>query len=163
GGLQCAKALRGEPVDVVLVDQQNYHLFTPLLYQVASCLLAPSEITAPLRKVLRGAPNVRYRQGEAVDVDFTQRHVRLAGGAVLGPHEFRIVLLEGGDRVLPMFKRRLSAYGRRELERRGVDVRTDVLVASADDLGVVTRDDTELRTATLIWTAGVQPSAVPMH
>ena len=52
GGLQCAKALRGEPVDVVLVDRHNYHLFTPLLYQVASCLLNPSEITAPLRKVL---------------------------------------------------------------------------------------------------------------
>ena len=51
GGLQCAK-LAGEPVDVTLVDRQNYHLFTPLLYQVASCLLNPSEITAPLRKVL---------------------------------------------------------------------------------------------------------------
>src|SRR5204862_481129 len=133
GGLQCAKALRDEPVDVVLVDKQNYHLFTPLLYQVASCLLAPSEITAPLRKVLpREYPELR-------------------------PHEFRIVLLEGGDRVLPTFKRRLSAYGRRELERRGVDVRTDVLVASADDAGVVTRDGTELATATIIWTAGVKP------
>src|SRR4029079_5793552 len=81
----------------------------------------------------------------------------------LRPHEVRIILLEGGDRVLPTFKRRLSAYGRRELERRGVDVRTDVLVASADDMGVVTRDDTEIRTATIVWTAGVQPSAVPLH
>ena len=44
-----------QPVDVVLVDRHNYHLFTPLLYQVASCLLNPSEIAAPLRKVLRGA------------------------------------------------------------------------------------------------------------
>ena len=69
GGLQCAKALRGEPVDVLLVDQRDYHLFTPLLYQVASCLLNPSEIAAPLRKVFRGAPNVRYRQGEVVHVD----------------------------------------------------------------------------------------------
>ena len=257
GGLQCAKALRDQPVDVVLVDVQNYHLFTPLLYQVASCLLAPSDIVAPLRKVLRGAPNIRYRHGEVVDVDFAQRHVRLADGTVLDydhlvlatgsttsfygneaiesrsfglktlgealqlrnhvldcleraaatidpaererlltflvvgggptgveyagalaelarlvlpreypeirPHEFRIVLLEGGDRVLPMFKRRLSAYGRRELERRGVDVRTDVLVASADDTAVVTRDGTEFRTATLVWTAGVQPLSVPMH
>ena len=56
----------------------------------------------------------------------------------------RIVLLEGGDRVLPTFKPRLSAYARRELERRGVDVRTDTLVASADDTGVVLRDGTEL-------------------
>jgi NADH dehydrogenase len=257
GGLQCAKALRDQPVDVVLVDVQNYHLFTPLLYQVASCLLAPSEIVAPLRKVLRGAPNIRYRHGEVVDVDFAQRHIRLADGTVLEydhmvlatgsttsyygneaiesrslglktlgealqlrnhvldcleraaattdpaererlltfcivgggptgveyagalaelarlvlpreypelrPHEFRIILLEGGDRVLPMFKRRLSAYARRELERRGVDVRTDVLVAAADDTGVVTRDGTAIRTATLVWTAGVQPSSVPLH
>src|SRR6478609_11621147 len=73
GGLQCAKALRGKPVEVVLVDVQNYHLFTPLLYQVASCLLAPSEITAPLRKVLSGAPNLRYHQGEVVDIDFTKQ------------------------------------------------------------------------------------------
>jgi NADH dehydrogenase len=81
----------------------------------------------------------------------------------LRPHEFRIVLLEGGDRVLPTFKRRLSAYGRRELERRGVDVRTDVLVASADDAGVVTKDGAEIVTATIVWTAGVQPSEVAVH
>ena len=78
GGLQCAKALRDKPVDVLLVDRRNYHLFTPLLYQVASCLLNPSEITAPLRKVLRGAPNVRYRAGDVVGVDFERKRVRLS-------------------------------------------------------------------------------------
>ena len=83
GGLLCAKGLRGEPVDVTLVDRQNYHLFTPLLYQVASCLLNPSEITAPIRKVLRGAPNVRYRQGDVIDVDFARQQVRLADGTAL--------------------------------------------------------------------------------
>src|ERR1700690_3009229 len=77
GGLQCAKALRGKPVDVLLVDRHNYHLFTPLLYQVASCLLNPSEITAPLRKVFRGAPNVRYREGDVVGVDFAHKRVQL--------------------------------------------------------------------------------------
>ena len=76
----------------------------------------------------------------------------------LRPHELRIVLLEGGDRVLPTFKRRLSMYPRRELERRGVDVRTDVLVASADESGVVTRDGNEVPTATIVWTAGVRPA-----
>ena len=76
GGLQCAKALRDQPVDVVLVDRQNYHLFTPLLYQVASCLLNPSEIAAPLRKVLRGAVNVRYRRGRG-----DRRRLRATAGA----------------------------------------------------------------------------------
>src|SRR4029079_3126836 len=190
---------------------------------------------------------IRYRHGEVVDVDFAQRHVRLADGAVLDydhvvlatgsttsfygneaiesrslglktlgealqlrnhvldcleraavatdpdererlltfcivgggptgveysgalaelarlvlpreypeirPHEFRIVLLEGGDRVLPMFKRRLSPSGGVELERRCLDCRPGVLVASADNAGVLTRDGTEIRTATIVWTA----------
>jgi NADH dehydrogenase len=87
GGLQCARTLTGEPVEVVLVDRQNYHLFTPLLYQVASCLLNPSEIAAPLRKVFRNARNVRFRQGDVVHVDFSERLVHLAGGARLGYDE----------------------------------------------------------------------------
>jgi len=77
GGLQCAKALRGKPVDVLLVDRRNYHLFTPLLYQVASCLLNPSEITAPLRRVFRNAPNVRYREGDVTGVDYERKVVHL--------------------------------------------------------------------------------------
>ena len=57
---------------------RDYHLFTPLLYQVASCLLNPSEVAAPIRKVFRGAPNVRYRQDEvvALDHDARSRHAR---------------------------------------------------------------------------------------
>ncbi len=82
GGLQCAKALRGEPVDVTIVDRQNYHLFTPLLYQVASCLLNPSEVAAPIRKVFRGVPNVRYRQDQVVALDHDARRATLASGAV---------------------------------------------------------------------------------
>jgi NADH dehydrogenase len=252
GGLQCAKSLKGEPVDVVLVDPRDYHLFTPLLYQVASCLLNPSEIAAPLRKVFRGVTNVRYRQSAVVDVDSAAQRVMLADGAVLDydacviatgsvtnyygnrtveehalglkdlgealqlrnhviqclehattttdeearrrlltfcivgagptgveyagalaefvrlviPPEYpeladsnvRIILLEGGDRVLPTFTPRLSDYARRELARRDVDVRTGTLVASADDTGVVLRDGTELPTATMVWTAGVRPT-----
>jgi NADH:ubiquinone reductase (H+-translocating) len=254
GGLQCAKALRDKPVDVLLVDRRNYHLFTPLLYQVASCLLNPSEITAPLRNVFRGARNIRYREGDVVGVDFERKIVRLAdhaelpydylvlatgsetnfygnqtireralglkdlgeglqlrnhvletlematvaptdeermrlltfcivGGGPTGveyagalgelarlviPREYpelmpkglRILLLEGGDRLLATFVPSLSEYARRELEHRGVDVRTNTLVASADEMGVVLRDGTEIPTATIVWTAGVQPNDV---
>jgi NADH dehydrogenase len=256
GGLQCAKALRDKPVEVLLVDRRNYHLFTPLLYQVASCLLNPSEITAPLRKVLRGAPNVRYRAGDVAGVDFERKCVRLTddvelhydylvlatgsttnyygnesvrahalglkdlgealqlrnhvlecldraanatdaherrrllnfcivGGGPTGveysgalaelarlivPYEYpelpasalRILLLEGGERLLPMFVPRLSQYARRELERRGVEVRTNTLVASADDRGVMLHDGSEIETATMVWTAGVRPND-PVH
>src|SRR6185437_8961849 len=94
GGLSCARALRDEPVDVVLVDRHNYHLFTPLLYQVASCLLNPSEIAAPLRKVFRGVDNVRIRVSEVADVDFDARRVHLADGDEL---EYDEVVISSGS------------------------------------------------------------------
>jgi NADH dehydrogenase len=256
GGLQCAKALRGHPVDVTMVDPRDYHLFTPLLYQVASCLLSPSEIAAPLRKVFRGVPNVRYRQDEVVALDHTNHHATLASGASLAydvcvvatgsvtnyygndtverhslglkdlgqalqlrnhvltcferattadddaertrlltfcivgagptgveyagalaefvrlvvpreypeltPAQVRILLLEGGERVLAAFKPRLSDYTTRQLAHLGVELRTETLVTSADDHGVVLHDGTELPTATMVWTAGVTPrSPIP--
>jgi NADH dehydrogenase len=70
-----------------------------------------------------------------------------------------ILLLEGGDRVLPVFKPRLSDYAWRELIRRNVDVRIRTLVQSADAEGVVLHDGTEIPTATIVWTAGVRPTA----
>ena len=73
------EGVAGEPVDVLLVDQGDYHLFTPLLYQVASCLLNPSEIAAPVRKVFRGAPNLRFRQGEVVHVDLDAKRLDARG------------------------------------------------------------------------------------
>src|SRR3954452_21784483 len=95
GGLQCAKALRDKPVDVLLVDRRNYHLFTPLLYQVASCLLNPSEITAPLRRVFRGASNIRYREGDVTGVDFETKVVHLADDDEL-PYDY-LVLATGSS------------------------------------------------------------------
>jgi glycine/D-amino acid oxidase-like deaminating enzyme len=58
-GLQCAQRLSGKPVDVLLIDRNNYHLFTPLLYQVASSLLNPSDIASPERAVFRGSQDGR--------------------------------------------------------------------------------------------------------
>ena len=76
-GLATVKALRGMPVDVLLVDQNNYHLFTPLLYQVASSLLDPSEIAYPVRAILRGARNVRFHLGRVRSIDLRARQVVL--------------------------------------------------------------------------------------
>jgi NADH dehydrogenase len=78
----------------------------------------------------------------------------------LASSSIRIVLLEGGDRVLPTFKPRLSHYARRQLELRGVEVRLGVLVDTADDAGVVLHDGTELATSTMVWTAGVRSANV---
>jgi NADH dehydrogenase len=76
------------------------------------------------------------------------------------PADLRILLLEGGDRLLSMFVPRLSKYARRQLELRGIDVRTNTLVESADDKGVVLHDGARVATATMVWTAGVRPNDV---
>jgi NADH dehydrogenase len=76
----------------------------------------------------------------------------------LASSSVRIILLEGGDRLLPTFKPRLSAYARRELELRGVEVRLDTLVDTVDDAGIVLHDGSELATSTMVWTAGVRPT-----
>src|SRR5213083_1811185 len=75
GGLACARALDGSDVDVLLIDAHNYHLFTPLLYQVATALLNPSDIAYPLRKVFRRSPNVRFRQAMVTGVDLAAKAV----------------------------------------------------------------------------------------
>ena len=77
GGLACARKLDGEPVDVILLDQHNYHLFTPLLYQVATGLLNPSDVAYPLRTVFRHSSNVRFRQATVTRVDLVTKVVRL--------------------------------------------------------------------------------------
>ena len=64
GGLQAVRSLRRAPVEVTLIDRRNFHLFQPLLYQVATGALAPEEIAAPLRGVLKRQRNVRVVMGE---------------------------------------------------------------------------------------------------
>src|SRR5687768_5572150 len=80
GGLACARKLDGEPVDVLVLDRHNYHLFTPLLYQVATSLLNPSDIAYPLRAIFRRSHNVRFRQAAVSDVDPDRKVVRTALG-----------------------------------------------------------------------------------
>jgi NADH:ubiquinone reductase (H+-translocating) len=90
GGLRAAWALRSAPVEVTLIDRRNYHLFQPLLYQVATGSLAPGEVAAPLRGVLSRQKNTRVLLGEVVDVDPASRRVRLMDGAEL-PYDALIV------------------------------------------------------------------------
>ena len=79
GGLNAAKALRRAPVQVTLLDRRNFHLFQPLLYQVATGGLSPGDITAPIRNVLRAAGNTNVLLAEAQGID-------LAGGLVQTDH-----------------------------------------------------------------------------
>jgi NADH dehydrogenase len=89
GGLYATKALKGQDVDITLIDRRNYHLFQPLLYQVATGSLSPGEVAAPLRAILRRQRNVRVWLGEAVSIDPATRNLILADGSV--PYDSLIV------------------------------------------------------------------------
>lgn len=78
GGLSLAQSLKDAPVDVTLLDRANYHLFQPLLYQVATGSLSPANIASPLREILRKQKNTTVLMGEAIDIDSQNRFVVLA-------------------------------------------------------------------------------------
>jgi NADH:quinone reductase (non-electrogenic) len=90
GGLTAAKVLRRQALGVTLLDRHNYHLFQPLLYQVATATLSPGDIASPIRWIFRKSPNVRVLLGEADSVDVTGRRVRLTDGAAVA-YDYLIV------------------------------------------------------------------------
>jgi len=252
GGFTLARELAGKPVDVLLVDRNNYHLFTPLLYQVASSLLNPSDVAFPIRKGLARTRNVRVRLAEVAGVDLDARAVETAEGDRIGYdrivlatgsatnffglenverralglkdlpqamelrnhvlgrfeaasrtadpvgrrraltfvvvgggptgveyagalselvrlnlgrdfpeldlREVRIVLVELADRVLGMFSEPLSDYARRELERKGIELRLGAAVREVREDAVRLGGDEWLSADTLVWAAGVKPA-----
>ncbi|MCY6382076.1 NAD(P)/FAD-dependent oxidoreductase [Hoeflea prorocentri] len=252
GGLSAAKELAGAPVNVTLVDQQNHHLFQPLLYQVATAALTPAEIAVPIRSVLRRQRNARVLMDRVIDVDADAATVVTESGRTLpfdalviatgarhsyfgkddwathapglktlndalglrekilmafeqaemvvendpeaarrfqtfvvvgaGPtgvelagaiaelsqsvmRDFRhidgannrIILLEGGPRVLPSFAEDLSLRAMHDLKALGVEVRTETMVTDIA-AGHVTTNQGDIPTETVIWAAGVQAS-----
>jgi len=78
GGLSLAQSLKNVPVDVTLLDRANYHLFQPLLYQVATGSLSPANIAAPLRQVLRRQQNTTVFLADVTDIDTTRKRVILS-------------------------------------------------------------------------------------
>src|SRR3954451_12924987 len=82
GGLYAARALRRAKVELTLVDQRNFHLFQPLLYQVATGGLSPGDIAAPLRSVLQKHKNTRVVLAQVVDFDLAGKQVILSDGRI---------------------------------------------------------------------------------
>jgi len=79
-GLYCAQALRKSPVDVMLIDRRNFHLFQPLLYQVATGALSPANIASPLRTILKYQPNARVLLVEVESFDFAKKEITFTDG-----------------------------------------------------------------------------------
>ncbi len=89
GGLRAARALRRAPVKVILVDQHNYHLFQPLLYQVATAGLSPTDIAHPVRAILRNQKNLEFRLANVLKVDLADRCLDTDTGEI--PYDYLIL------------------------------------------------------------------------
>src|SRR5438128_6256983 len=90
GGLEAAKKLACQDVRVTVIDRANYHLFQPLLYQVATAALSPADIAAPIRAVLSKCKNVEVILAEVQSVDVDARKVKLSDGGELS-YDFLIL------------------------------------------------------------------------
>lgn len=80
-GINAAKALRDVPVSVLVADRRNYHLFQPLLYQVATAVLSPADIASPIRNILKDQANAEVRLAELTDIDLERHEVRFNNGS----------------------------------------------------------------------------------
>jgi NADH dehydrogenase len=89
GGLLAARALRHAPVQVTLIDRNNYHLFQPLLYQVATAGLSPADIAAPIRNILNRERNVEVRMAEVTGVDTKGRRVLIGDQSL--PYDYLVL------------------------------------------------------------------------
>jgi NADH dehydrogenase len=253
GGLSAVRRLKRAPVEVILIDRRNFHLFQPLMYQIATGSLSPGEIAAPLRGVLSRQKNTQVLLGEVSDIDPAAKKIQLLDGAIfdydslivatgsqtsyygndswrewapslksveeatairhkilyaferaeraasheesrawltfvivgagatgmelagalaeianetlkndfrhINPSEARILLVEGGPRVLPSFPEDLSAKAEKLVSKLGVEVMKGVMVTSIDANGATFRrgDKTEsLAAHTVLWAGGVE-------
>jgi NADH dehydrogenase len=256
GGLYAAKGLANSNVNVTLIDKRNFHLFQPLLYQVATGTLSPADISAPLRSVFSTSKNTKVLWGEVSNIDPKAQQVFLGdqvvpydtlvvatganhsyfgkdnwkefapglktvedaiemrrrifsafeaaeqetdsekrqalltfvivGGGPTGVElagaiaelayqtlkedfrnintsEAKILLLQGGDRILPHIAPELSKVATTSLQKLGVVIRTQTRVTNIDN-GVVTfkqgNELTEISSKTILWAAGVQGSGM---
>jgi NADH dehydrogenase FAD-containing subunit len=117
GGLAAAKALRWSPVEVILIDRANHHLFQPLLYQVATSVLAPGQIAAPLRDILGKQRNTTVLLGEVSAVDKQQRCIVASSADRTDVHiPYDYLILATGARH--------NYFGHEEFERSAPGMKT---------------------------------------
>jgi NADH dehydrogenase len=111
GGLRATRHLRDADVRVVLVDRRNYHLFQPLLYQVATAGLETEQIAKPVRAILRGQPNFEFRMAEVEGVDLAGRSVHTSAGEI--GYDY-LILAVGGE---------TDTFGKSGVERNGLGLK----------------------------------------
>ncbi len=114
GGLQAAQALAKAPVKVTLVDKRNYHLFQPLLYQVATAGVQPGDIAYPVRTILRNQSNLEFRMTRATGVDAEAKEVITKDGKI--PYDSLIVAVGGSTNFFGLDSVAANAFGLKDIE-----------------------------------------------
>ena len=157
GGLRAARALKRAPVDVVLLDRHNYHLFQPLLYQVATAGLEPEHIARPVRAILRGQPRFEFRMGEMTGLDVAGRRVITSDGPIA--YDYLILALGGETNYFGLDSIRRHGLGLKDTAE-AVAIRNHVL--GCFERGVL-ESDAERRRALLTFAiVGGGPTGVEM-
>jgi NADH dehydrogenase len=161
GGLYAARALGKAPADVVVVDRHNYHLFQPLLYQVATAGLSPGDIAYPIRSVLRSQTNTRVLLDSVVAIEPEQRRVRLAGGSLT--YDYLILAAGAADSYFQHPEWRQFAPGLKSLNE-ALEIRRRILLAfeHAEQTVIAAGDGAAKRRLLTFVLVGAGPTGVEM-
>jgi NADH dehydrogenase len=157
GGLTCTRALRHVPVDVLLIDRNNYHLFTPLLYQVASALLDPGEVARPVRALIRPLANAEFRQAQVTGADLDRRILNTDRGPI--PYDYLVLATGSQSDHFGNASLAQHAFGLKDLDE-GLALRNRIL--SQFEASRWVTDAEKRRTMLTFAVVGAGPTGVEM-
>src|SRR5437899_2305640 len=157
GGLEAAKKLAGKGVRVTVVDRTNYHLFQPLLYQVATAALSPADIAAPVRAILSKCENMEVILAEVQSIDMNARKVKMVDGEL--DYDYLIVATGAGHSYLGHPEWEKLAPGLKSLED-AVEIRRRILMAF--EYAEKINDDAARKAAMTFVIVGGGPTGVEM-
>lgn len=157
GGLRAARRLRRAPVDVLLVDRHNYHLFQPLLYQVATAGLEPEQIARPVRAILRRQRNLEFRMTEVTGLEPAAKRVLTSDGAI--GYDYLILAVGGETNFFGLESVVRHGYGLKDVPE-AIRIRNHVL--RAFERAMLERDPERRRAALTFVVVGGGPTGVEM-
>ncbi len=157
GGLLAAKALAHAPVQVTVIDRNNYHLFQPLLYWVASAGLSPAEISSPIRRILRGQKNCEVLMAEVTGVDTEQQRVLLGERAL--PYDYLVLATGARDNYFGHPEWSAYAAGLKSIQE-ATSIRSRIL--QAFEVAEIETDPEKVKNLLTFVLVGAGPTGVEM-
>jgi len=155
GGLEAAKRLGKEPVEVLLIDRHNYHLFQPLLYQVATAGLEPEEVAHPVRSILRGQRNAHFLVAEVQQVDLDSGSVRTDVGTI--SYDYLILAAGSTNHFFGVKSLEADTHGLKDIDE-AMSLRNHIL--SRFEAAVWERDPSRRRSLLTFVIVGGGPTGV---